>query len=166
MQNEVLSRRSPSKEGAVVYWLPLLSALAHFEVSRSEIVRAVKEGELRSRRIVCGDDLAVALSSAELLERYPRRPEPVVPESPAGSKALIPIDVLREQATELARVQAHLEAAERVERSLHRYADRLEAELRAARRESMALAHALGVAEGIERGRAEQLAGARVVSVS
>lgn len=135
------------KEGAagappapVVYWLPLDSAVAHFDVTRRQLVRAVRAGRLSSRRIFCGDDMAVALSSAELMERYVRRDVPL--EHGHGADG--------ESEGELARVKAHLDAAERVERSLQRYADRLEAELAEARRETLALARALG--------RAEQLA--------
>lgn len=135
---------------AVVYWLPLESATAHFEATRGDLVAAVKRGELRSRRIFCGDDMAVALCSAELLERYSRRPEALAPKSKEPGAALISAEALRDQATELARVQAHLEAAERVERALQRYTDRLEAQLARSRREALTLARALG--------RAEQLA--------
>lgn len=131
----------------VVYWLPLEGAVAHFDVERAELVRAVKRGELSTRRIVCADDLAVGLSSAELLARYPRRSAPLVEGGTAGARDAKMADALREQAAKLAVVQAQLDAADRVERSLQRYADRLEAELDRSRKESLALARALGRAE-------------------
>ena len=133
-------RRAPTESGVVVYWLLLESAVAHFEVTRRQLVGAVRKGLLTSRRIFCGDDMAVALSSTELVERYERRDVPL-------TTATEPSSVSRR---ELARVKAHLDAAERVERSLQRYADRLEAELAKARHETLAMARALG--------RAEQLA--------
>lgn len=132
---------------SVVYWLPLEGAVAHFDVDRAELVRAVKDGELSSRRIICADDLAVGLSSAELLERYPRRSQPLVEGGRTAPEDRRMAEALREQAAELARVQAQLDAADRVERSLQRYADRLETELETSRRESLALARALGRAE-------------------
>lgn len=137
-------------QATMVYWLPLQSALAHFDVTQRDLVQAVKKGKLTSRRIICGDDLAVALCSRELLESYPRRPEPISPFGSDSAGALVSRETLRDQAAELVRVQASLDAAERVERALQRYADRLEAELQRARQESLALARALG--------RAEQLA--------
>lgn len=156
MSNSVTPKAASTAQGTIVYWLPLQSAIAHFNVAQRDLVLAVKKGELRSRRIICGDDLAVGLCSSELLERYPRRPEPLVPARTGQTNAMVSRETLADQAAELARVTASLDAADRVERSLQRYADRLETELRTARQESLVLARALG--------RAEQLAASNAAS--
>ena len=141
-----------------VYWIPLDEALRHFHAERADIVAAVKRGELSSKRIVCGDELEVALSSAELAVRWSRRSAPL----PRPLRAQVPPPIAVDpRVTQLeerlaaerearARAEGELASADRVERAVQRYADRLEGELERTRKQMLSLARALG--------RAEQLA--------
>lgn len=148
---------SADPRSEVVYWLPLSGALAHFEVERSELVAAVRSGALRSRRILRGEDLVVALSSTELLVHYPRREKPLQASSRPLAGSYETEQSLREQAAELARVQGRLAAAEKIERSMQRYADRLEGELAKVRQEALTLARALGRAEQLAASNAAEM---------
>lgn len=159
----------------LIFWIPIPEAERRFEVARSELIQHVQTGGLTARRILCGDDLVIAVSSSELEATY--RPRPASEFAPGG-----PFTDERESAQTIAELQAQLEderkrradleqeqqraleserlrsarlegelgASSKIERSLQAYADRLEDELCTARKQAMTLARALG--------RAEQLA--------
>jgi hypothetical protein len=153
----------------LVYWISLQEAESRFEVSHSELVRAVQSGDLQSRRILCSDELVVAVSSTELDRDYVRRELARTrssEESPRSSTAPSLADValrveLEAERVARARLEGQLETSVRVERSLQRYADRLERELQEARQQAMTLARALGRAEQLAASAQEQLAAPR-----
>lgn len=124
------------RSAALVFWLPPEEAALRFGVSVDELVTATKRGELQVRAKVAGGDLVATLCSTELIERYgaPVRGKLAAPVAPADKAEL---ESLRAELAnreerighvELknARLAGQLEAADRVERSLQRYADKVE----------------------------------------
>lgn len=136
-----------------MFWISLQEAERHFEVTRASLVRAVRAGKLQTRRILVENDLVVAVSSAELERDYsPRRALAAADEKPEVPLADVALRVeLEAERIQRARLEGELAASDKIERSLQRYADRLEVELAEARKQAMTLARALG--------RAERLAG-------
>ena len=164
-----------SSDDGLIYWIPIPEAERRFEVTRTELIRRVQTGGLTARRILCGDDLVIAVSSSELETLWRQRPASALAtggpfsderETSATIAELnAQLEAERERRLALeessraelegvrlqaARLEGELSSSSKVERSLQRYADRLEDELQAARKQAMTLARALG--------RAEQLA--------
>ncbi len=125
----------------LVYWLPLDEAARRFDVSREGLTAAVRRGDLEVRAKVVGGDVVASVSSTDLAVRYgPPRSEPL-PKGAAGPQAAIGSrddldgahgrlvaaeDRARVLELDRARLDGRLETAERLERALQRYADRLE----------------------------------------
>ena len=168
---------SKSHGDGLIFWIPIPEAERRFEVTRAELIQRVQTGGLTARRILCGDDLVIAVSSSELEATYRPRPasefatggpftdERENAQTIAELKAQLEderqrrADLEEGQRQELeaerlkaARLEGELGASSKVERSLQAYADKLEDELHSARKQAMTLARALG--------RAEQLAAA------
>ena len=132
------SAPSPAQKRSadLVFWLPPEEAALRFGVSVDELVTATKRGELQVRAKVAGGELVATLCSTDLIERYgaPVRGKLAAPVAPADKAEL---ESLRAELAnreehighvELknARLAGQLEAADRVERSLQRYADKVE----------------------------------------
>jgi chromosome segregation ATPase len=129
--------------------LTLAEAAWSAGLAREELEVAVRQGELRVRRVLRGGRLVAVVALEELQELHRRQGE-------VRREAREETHQLRER---VARLEGELESSERVERSLNRYADRLEERYAArvgelqqalalARRREMTLARALGRAEG------------------
>ncbi len=130
--------RSPE----LVYWLPLEEAIRRFAVSREELTSAARTGDLDVRAKVIGGDVVASVSSRDLTARYgpprpassapPRRQTPAAaPETEAElarvhGRLVAAQDRARILDLDRARLHGALETAERLERGLQRYADRLE----------------------------------------
>jgi hypothetical protein len=128
--------------------LPLAEAAWASGLPRGVLTAAIVEGALRSHRLVLHGRVRAAIALSEL-EAWLRE---------RGAAAEAPSPELAAAREELARMRGELAASERVERSLQRYADKLEersdrrlGELEAAlvesRRREMTLARHLGRAE-------------------
>ena len=172
-----------SHRDGLIFWIPIPEAERRFEVTRSELIQRVQTGGLTARRILCGDDLVIAVSSSELEATYRPRPasefatggpftdERESAQTIAELKAQLEderqrrADLEDEQRRELeserlktARLEGELGASSKVERSLQAYADRLEDELVSARKQAMTLARALGRAEQLAEAAPARLA--------
>ena len=123
----------------MVFWLPPEEAALRFGVSVDELITATRSGELQVQAKVAGGQLLATLCSTELIERYgePRRGRIEQPLGPGDQEELAALrsevehkgNSLREAEHKNVRMQAELDAADRVERSLQRYADRVDQRL-------------------------------------
>jgi hypothetical protein len=135
-KHEAAPSPAQKRSADLVFWLPPEEAALRFGVSVDELVTATKRGELQVRAKVAGGELVATLCSTDLIERYgaPVRGKLAAPVAPADKAEL---ESLRAELAnreehighvELknARLAGRLEAADRVERSLQRYADKVE----------------------------------------
>lgn len=126
-------------EAALVFWLPPEEAALRFGVAASELVAATRRGELKVRAKVAGGELVATLCSTELIAKYGA---PVLGklEQPLTSADRERVEKLSkeledsesrtmEAKLESARLSGQLEVADRVERSLLRYAERVDKRL-------------------------------------
>ncbi|MDG1499437.1 MAG: hypothetical protein P8N31_05805 [Planctomycetota bacterium] len=137
----------------LVFWLPPEEAALRFGVTVEELVTATKRGHLSVQAKVAGGKLVATICSTELIARYgePRRGKLDQPLGKTHDAELAQLrDELQQQGRQLGEVQlenAHmqgeLEAADRVERSLQRYADRVEQRL-----EDVSVTYEARLAEG------------------
>jgi len=144
--------------------LPLAEAAWASGLPRSVVQSAVDAGRVPLQRLVVGGR-AVAAVSLKQMEAFVLEQRAAAETEPAAGAA-----ALRER---IANLEGRLESSERVERSLQRYADKLEArseqrlaqlqdQLAEARKREMSLARALGQAEArLEQARTPRLAEAR-----
>ena len=137
----------------LVFWLPPEEAALRFGVTVDELVTATKRGQLRVQAKVAGGELVATLCSTELIARYgePRRGKL---DQPLGAHHDAELAQLRgelqqreaqlgEVELKNAHMQGELKAADRVERSLQRYADRVEQRL-----EDVSVTYEARLAEG------------------
>ncbi|MFT6040004.1 MAG: hypothetical protein ACJAZ8_001798 [Planctomycetota bacterium] len=125
--------------GRLVFWLPPAEAALRFGVSVDELVTATKRGHLSVQAKVAGGELVATLCSTDLIARYgePRRGKLEQPLGVAHDAELEQLrGELKQRDVQLgeaelmrAHMQGELKAADRVERSLQRYADRVEQRL-------------------------------------
>jgi len=150
--------QAPSKP-RLVFWLPPEEAAKRFGVTRDELTRRVRSGEVTMRAKVAGGELVATLCSTDLIAVFG------APRTNVGSvRALEPkasaaeLDALHgelvaeREAVRLleldrARLEGRLETAGRVERGLQRYADKLEGRLEEAEALRLHLARAVGQLE-------------------
>lgn len=131
-----------TRSKGLVYWLPVDEAVRRFAVTREELAAAAKSGALDIRAKVIGGEVVASVSSRDLTAHYgppkasPRGPQqrleaPAAPETEAElarvhGQLVAAKDRARILDLDRARLQGALETAERIERGLQRYADRLE----------------------------------------
>ena len=159
-QQERSAQQAESR--GLVYWISLAEAERRFEATHEQLVTAVRGGRLHTRRILVDSDLVVAASSRELDEVFGRRVAKRE-QAPRTEVALADVALrveLEAERVQRARLEGELATANKIERSLQRYADRLEVELDQARKQAMTLARALGRAEQLAAGAQKQLAAA------
>lgn len=129
----------------LVYWLPLDEAARRFAVSREDLTAAARSGDLDVRAKVIGGEVVASVSSRELTTRYgPPRTASIVPlerrEVPPApdtetelqkvhGRLVAAEDRARVLELDRARLEGRLETADRLERGLQRYTDRLEERL-------------------------------------
>lgn len=152
----------------LVFWLPPAEAARRFGVTRDELTRRVRSGEVTMRAKVAGGELVATLCSTDLIavfgapsEGAAREPEPKV--GGADLDALHGELVAEREAVRLleldrARLEGQLETAGRVERGLQRYADKLEDRLEEAEVLRLNLARAVGQLEAEAARLRDQLA--------
>ena len=141
--------------------LPLAEAAWASGLPRSVVQAAVDSGRVPLHRLVVGGRVVASVSLKEM-EAFVRAHE-----SDGAEDAGPPDPALRER---IANLEGRLESSERVERSLQKYADKLELrsekrlakledQLSDARKREMSLARALGQAEArLEQARTPRLA--------
>jgi|FLOH01.1.fsa_nt_gi hypothetical protein len=131
--------RTEERSGALVFWLPPEEAALRFGVPVDELVAATRKGELQVRANVAGGELVATLCSTELIKRYgmPVRGKLEVPVPEVDQTKLRELRLqLSQQKSRIgevelknARLDGELKTADRVERSLQRYADKVEKRL-------------------------------------
>jgi hypothetical protein len=141
----------------LVFWLPPAEAALRFGVTRDELTRRVRSGEVTMRAKVAGGELVATLCSTDLIAVFGppvvgARRAPKVAPGDAEVKRLHGELVIEREAVRLldldrARLEGQLETAGRVERGLQRYADKLETKLEAAETLRLNLARAVGQLE-------------------
>lgn len=133
------SSASTGPDTALVFWLPPEEAALRFGVDASELVAATRRGELQVRAKVAGGELVATLCSTELIAKY-GAPALGKLEQPLSSADRERVGELRKELEdsesrildgklENARLSGQLEVADRVERSLLRYAERADKRL-------------------------------------
>ncbi|MEM9800410.1 MAG: hypothetical protein AAGA20_08790 [Planctomycetota bacterium] len=116
----------------LVFWLPLDEAARRFDVDRDELIAAVRRGELDVRAKIVGGDVVASVCSTDLALRYgpPRDVPAAAPadeiEHDVRGRLVAAEDRARVLELDGARLAGQLSVAERLERGLQRYADRLE----------------------------------------
>lgn len=146
------SEVAASSESGLVYWIPLAEAERRFDVTRGQLIERIRDSRFEARRTLCDGDLVVAVSSRELGSEFSLRKKGSLPapEHEDESRALGEVRAeLQGERVARARLEGELASSDKVERSMQRYADRLEQELEESRKQAMTLARALGRAERI-----------------
>lgn len=150
--------RSPG----LVYWIPVDEAVRRFAVTREDLTAAARSGDLDVRAKVIGGEVVASVSSADLTARYgppvaasgARPKQQVTTAAPETEAELARVhgqlvaakDRARILDLDRARLQGALETAEKIERNLQRYADRLETRIEDTR---AAYEHRLQQAEAV-----------------
>lgn len=154
------SEVAASSESGLVYWIPLAEAERRFDVTRGQLIARIRDGRFEARRTLCAEDLVVAVSSRELASEFSLRPKGALPvaQHEDEAQALEGVRVeLQSERVARARLEGELASSDKVERSMQRYADRLEQELEESRKQAMTLARALGRAERIAARSTQEL---------
>ena len=148
--------RKGSHPPRLVFWLPPEEAARRFGVTRAELTRSVRAGQVTMRARVAGGELVATLCSTDLIALYgepqavpnPGTAAPDPDELERVHGALVEErDLVRTLELDRARLEGQLEASGRIERGLQRYADKLEERLADAESLRLNLARAVGQLE-------------------
>lgn len=143
---EQVGEPSPASYPGVL--LPLAEAAWAAGIPRQELLESIREGRIEARRFVRGGRVIAAVSLKDMERLFAERDE-----RPSWDG-----DEVARMRERIARLEGELHAADKVETSLQRYADKLEermstrvadleTQLAEAHRREMTLARALGAAE-------------------
>ncbi|MDF1798709.1 MAG: hypothetical protein P1V81_06000 [Planctomycetota bacterium] len=133
--------RTIERPAGLVYWLPIAEATRRFDCGREAVTAAVRAGDLEVRAKVIGGEVVASVSSRDLTALFgeplgaPTPAEPVAAPAPEPElerlhgQLVAAEDRARVLELDHARLEGRLETADRVERGLQRYADKLETRL-------------------------------------